>query len=91
MEELNNENQSKLYKIAHDNSRTPQTPKEYRYQKAMDDLNDMMIRVKVHLYDREDLKPLKEMYEKPTVEELDMFTVNIMSVLEEINEKQIKH
>lgn len=90
MEELNNENQSKTYKVVHDNSRPPQTPKEYRYQKAMDDLNDMMIAVKVHLYDLDELKPLREIYPKPTVEYLDIFTANLMSILQEINEEQIK-
>lgn len=88
---MEEENNNGLYKATQKNSKRPlDHPKTYRYQKTMDDLNDMMVRIKVNLYDTEELNKLKEIYPKPTVEELDMFTANLFSILQEINESQVK-
>ena len=56
----------------------------FKHQKLMNEFNDMMIRIKRHLYDM----PTDAV---PTNEELDKITNKIMKVLQEDNEPMIKH
>lgn len=49
--------------------------KEYRHQQLMDDLNELLICVKVHLYGLQVQRP------KPTVEDLDMMQHRVNEVL----------
>jgi hypothetical protein len=51
------------------------TPMEYRNERLMDDFNEMMIRIKKHLFDIPIQKP------KPTIQELDEIFRQIMAEL----------
>lgn len=44
-------------------------PKMYKNASLMNELNDMMIMVKVHLFD--ELKEARKIYSKPTVKDID--------------------
>ena len=59
-------------------------PRIFKHQKLMNEFNDMMIRIKRHLYDM----PTDEV---PTREELDSLTNRIISALKENSEPMIKH
>lgn len=59
-------------------------PRTFKHQKLMNDFNDMMIRIKRHLYHI----PADAV---PSNEELDNITNRIMKVLREDSEPMIKH
>jgi hypothetical protein len=60
-------------------------PKIFKHQKLMNEFNDMMIRIKRHLFYKMSADDI------PTNEELDNITNRIMKVLRENNEPMIKH
>ena len=59
--------------------------KKYKNQKLMNDFNDMMIRIKRHLFG------IPGDTIKPENEELDNLTNKIMKILKQDNELWIKH
>ena len=67
------------------NRKEPQILREYKHQDLMKEFNEMMIRIKRHLF----LIPGETA--KPTNEELDEITHKIMKVLQEDNKPSIKY
>ena len=67
----------------------PQQLKTYKHQKLMNEFNNMMIRIKTHLFSESTIEQMA--HSKPTVEELDGITNEIMTILREDNEPMIKY
>jgi hypothetical protein len=69
-------------------------PKIYHNENLINDLNEMFIRIKTHLFELNDLKtsdiPLKERYPKPSVKELDDIMSQVIFELQKDNEPMIK-
>jgi hypothetical protein len=65
-------------------------PRKFKHQKLMNEFNEMMIRIKLHLFCVGDTADFINNPE-PTVEELDDLTNKIMAVLREDSEPMIKH
>lgn len=63
-------------------SRHIDEPRYYVNQQLMDEFNQLMICLKTHLFDLGD-PSFKERHPKPTSEQLDQITTNIMRVLSE--------
>lgn len=63
----------------------PQELKIFKHQDLMKELNDMMIRIKRHLFG------IQGDTMKPENEELDILTNKLMAVLREDNEPMVKH
>ena len=68
----------------------PQEPVIYKHQALMNEFNDMMIRIKVHLFQKFN-KLYDGKYAMPTNKELDDITNKIMTVLQQDKESQIKY
>lgn len=65
--------------------------KKYKNQKLMNEFNQMMIRIKLHLFD-DVVDPADFIsHPEPSVKELDDITNKIMEVLKKDNEPMIKH
>lgn len=58
-------------------------PKRYKHQELMTDLNNMMIRIKSHLYGTIELK---NRYKLPEIKELDELQHKIVEILEKDSE-----
>ena len=78
-EEKQHENYLQLPRIE------PQELKTYKHQDLMKELNDMMIRIKRHLFG------IAGDTIRPENEELDTLTNKLMAVLREDNEPMVKH
>lgn len=69
-------------------------PKIYKNQQLMNDLNEMFIRIKCHLFELDNLKtsdyPLKQKFPKPSVKELDEIMSRVNIELQKDNEPMIK-
>jgi hypothetical protein len=63
--------------------------KRYKHQKLMNELNDMMIRIKVHLFLESTAD--KMAHSKPKMKEIDELTNKIMKVLQKDNEPLINY
>lgn len=66
-------------------------PRIFKHQKLMNEFNEMMIKIKLHLFD--DVVDIADFisHPEPTVKELDSLTNKIMTVLREDSEPMIKH
>ena len=62
-------------------------PRVFKHQALIDEYNDMMIRVKTHLFDLSGID--REKITKPTVEELDYLMFKMMIVLKEDNKPMV--
>lgn len=60
----------------------------FKHQEVIDEYNDMMIRIKAHLFD---IKIDEGTFSKPTAEELDYLMFKIMIILKEDNKPMFKH
>lgn len=67
----------------------PQELKTYKNQKLMNKFNNMMIRIKTHLFSESTIDQMA--HSKPTVAELDGITNEIMTILQKDNEPTIKY
>ena len=68
----------------------PQDPVIYKHQELMNEFNQMMIRIKLHLFYEVDASEC--IYDpKLTVEELDELTNKIMIILKQDKESHIKY
>lgn len=65
-------------------------PRIFKHQKLMNEFNQMMIRIKQHLFFNGDTADFISKPE-PTVKELDSITNKIMAVLREDSKPMIKH
>lgn len=70
-------------------TRIYQEPKIYKNDALMHDFNELLIRIKTHLYDLGD-DAFKNSHPKPTVEEIDRMTTRIMTVLQQDSEPMKK-
>ena len=68
----------------------PQEPVIYKNQELMREFNEMMIRIKIHLFQNFN-KLYSGKYSMPTNEELDDLTNKIIKVLQKDNEPHIKY
>jgi hypothetical protein len=68
-------------------------PKIYKHQQLIDEYNEMMIRIKVHLFELNNLKTSDKIsplnFPKPTVQELDELMNKIITVLSKDNKPMI--
>ena len=58
----------------------------YKYQELMDELVNMMVRMKVHLYPENYEKLNLKKISKPTIEEVDRLTIKIHLILSKNSE-----
>jgi hypothetical protein len=72
------------------NRKQPQEPVIYKNQELMNEFNEMMIRIKVHLFQNFN-KLYGDKHSMPTNEELDNITNKIMTALKEDNKPHIKY
>lgn len=60
----------------------------------MDELNEVFIRIKCHLFELDNLKtsdyPLRQRYPKPSVQELDDIMIRVLFELQKDSEPMIK-
>jgi len=64
-------------------------PRIFKHQKLMNEFNEMMIRIKIHLF--HNINTDEKNYKKPTTEELDNITNKIMNVLRKDNEPMVRY
>jgi hypothetical protein len=67
----------------------PQELKTYKNQKLMNKFNNMMIRIKVHLFSESSVDQMA--HSKPSVSELDSITNEIITILQKDNEPMTKY
>ena len=58
-------------------------------QKLIDELNEFMLRVKVHLFD--EIKGMRRVRKKPTIEEIDTIHAKLDQILSQDQESYIKY
>jgi hypothetical protein len=77
------------------NRKIPQTLYIYKNQKLINELNNMMIRIKAHLFEFNNLKTSDTIstnnFPKPTIKELDELTNKLVTALQESVEPTIKY